>query len=53
MALGFLASRLFGPEKLKAFTVDHNLSHMGVNENDRFCEKQTAEMGIACEVLKA
>ena len=52
MALGFLASRFFDPEKLKAFTVDHNLSHMGVNENADSVKSRLSEMGIACEVLK-
>src|ERR1700722_6813992 len=52
MALGFLASRFFDPKQLRAFTVEHNLSHMGVNEDGESVKRRLSEMGISCDVLR-
>ena len=52
MALGFLAGRFFGPERLHAFTVEHNLSHLGVNESGDSVKCRLSEMGISCDVLR-
>lgn len=52
MALCWLASTAFDKDRIKVYTVNHNLSTMGVVENPAQVVKSVASLGLDCKVLE-
>ena len=53
MALGFLAGKLFGPQNVAAFTIDHGLQEHRVNETPELTQERIkTEFGIDCDILR-
>lgn len=52
MALCCLVSKTFDKDRIKVYTVNHNLSTMGVAENPAQVVEKVASLGLDCKILE-